>query len=58
MNYTVQIEVVETFYIDVDAEDLKEAKEKARKLLQDDKDNGAQWSNDIETSVVDAYLDD
>lgn len=54
--YTVQIERTETFYIRIDdAASERDAEERARQVLNDDPEDGAQWSNDIDTSVVDSW---
>lgn len=56
--FTITIERTETFIINVDGvESEDEAKTKALEMLSDDKDTGAQWSNDIDTEVVDVWED-
>lgn len=56
--FTVTIERTETFMINVDGvKSEDEAKEKALEMLNDDNNTGAQWSNDIDTEVVDIWED-
>ena len=54
--FTVTIERTETFMINVDGvKSEEEAKAKAIEMLNDDKDTGAKWSDDIDTEVVDIW---
>jgi hypothetical protein len=60
--YTVTIERTETFMIEVEETDGIEcedtAKQAAIEMLKNDTDDGAQWSNDRETEVVDIWSEE
>lgn len=53
--YQVEIERLETFYINVEAENEDQAEEVATNLLHLSPQNGAEYSNDIQEEVTSTY---